>query len=35
MGEFRVHRVRFFDYVPHAIQCMAYNEGTQKLALSR
>lgn len=35
MGEFRVHRVRFFEYIPHAIQCMVYNEDTQKLALSR
>ena len=35
MGEFLVHHVRFFEYKPQAIQCMAYNKHNKKLALSR
>ena len=35
MGEFRVHQIRFFDYEPSAIHCMAYDENHQKLAVSR
>ncbi|KAE8608672.1 hypothetical protein XENTR_v10011563 [Xenopus tropicalis] len=35
MGEFKVHRVRFFDYVPSGVRCMAYAEETSKLALAR
>ncbi|XP_064414664.1 U3 small nucleolar RNA-associated protein 4 homolog [Latimeria chalumnae] len=35
MGEFKVHRVRFFNYIPSGIRCMAYNSQLQKLALAR
>ncbi|XP_068595542.1 U3 small nucleolar RNA-associated protein 4 homolog [Brachionichthys hirsutus] len=35
MGEFTVHRVRFFDYMPSAIRDMAFNGGTERLALAR
>uniref|UniRef100_A0A667ZTJ9 UTP4 small subunit processome component n=1 Tax=Myripristis murdjan TaxID=586833 RepID=A0A667ZTJ9_9TELE len=35
MGEFKVHRVRFFDYMPSAIRAMAFNSRTERLALSR
>ncbi|XP_067091369.1 U3 small nucleolar RNA-associated protein 4 homolog [Osmerus mordax] len=35
MGEFKVHRVRFFDYMPSAIRALAFNPRTEKLALVR
>lgn len=35
MGEFKVHRVRFFDYMPSAIRAMAFNSRSERLALSR
>ncbi|XP_048765996.1 U3 small nucleolar RNA-associated protein 4 homolog [Ostrea edulis] len=35
MGEFRVHRVRFFEYQPKAIQCIVYGKEINKIALSR
>ncbi|KAF1387125.1 hypothetical protein PFLUV_G00102020 [Perca fluviatilis] len=35
MGEFKVHRVRFFDYMPTAIRAMAFNSRTERLALAR
>lgn len=35
MGEFKVHRVRFFDYMPSAIRTMAFNSRTERLALAR
>lgn len=35
MGEFKVHRVRFFDYMPSAIRAMAFNTRTERLALAR
>uniref|UniRef100_F6VNN1 UTP4 small subunit processome component n=1 Tax=Callithrix jacchus TaxID=9483 RepID=F6VNN1_CALJA len=35
MGEFKVHRVRFFNYVPSAIRCVAYNNQSNRLAVSR
>nr|XP_053634007.1 U3 small nucleolar RNA-associated protein 4 homolog [Cherax quadricarinatus] len=35
MGEFTLHNVRFYDFEPQAIQCMAYEESTSRLALSR
>lgn len=35
MGEFRVHRVRFFEYQPKAIQCIVYGKEVNKVALSR
>ncbi|KAK5868088.1 hypothetical protein PBY51_012530 [Eleginops maclovinus] len=35
MGEFKVHRVRFFDYMPTAIRAMAFNPRTERLAVAR
>lgn len=35
MGEFKVHRVRFFDYMPSAIRTMAFNSRTDRLAVAR
>ncbi|KAL6107424.1 utp4 [Pungitius sinensis] len=35
MGEFKVHRVRFFDYMPSAIRAMAFSTRTERLALAR
>ncbi|XP_076471280.1 LOW QUALITY PROTEIN: U3 small nucleolar RNA-associated protein 4 homolog [Babylonia areolata] len=35
MGDFKVHRVRFFEYTPLAVNCLAYDKTTQRLALSR
>uniref|UniRef100_A0A4W5RDS0 UTP4 small subunit processome component n=1 Tax=Hucho hucho TaxID=62062 RepID=A0A4W5RDS0_9TELE len=35
MGELKVHRVRFFDYMPTAIRAMAFNAHTERLALAR
>ena len=35
MGDFIVHRARFFDYQPKAIQSMSYDEILKKLAISR
>ncbi|KAM6936869.1 U3 small nucleolar RNA-associated protein 4 homolog [Xenentodon cancila] len=35
MGEFKVHRVRFFDYMPSAIRAMAFNRSTERLAVAR
>ncbi|KAF7646187.1 hypothetical protein LDENG_00192030 [Lucifuga dentata] len=35
MGEFRVHRVRFFDYMPSAVAAMAFNSHSERLALAR
>ncbi|MEQ2266498.1 hypothetical protein XENORESO_007567 [Xenotaenia resolanae] len=35
MGEFKVHRVRFFDYMPSAIRAMAFNSHTERLAVAR
>ncbi|XP_069595167.1 U3 small nucleolar RNA-associated protein 4 homolog [Ranitomeya imitator] len=35
MGEFKVHRVRFFDYVPSGVRCMAYSDQTDRLAVAR
>ncbi|XP_055365717.1 U3 small nucleolar RNA-associated protein 4 homolog isoform X2 [Betta splendens] len=35
MGEFKVHRVRFFDYMPSAIRTMAFNSRSERLALAR
>lgn len=35
MGEFKVHRVRFFDYMPAAIRAMAFNSRTERLAVAR
>ena len=35
MGEFIVHRARFFEFQPKAIQSMSYDEIGKKLAISR
>uniref|UniRef100_A0A6Q2YNC7 UTP4 small subunit processome component n=1 Tax=Esox lucius TaxID=8010 RepID=A0A6Q2YNC7_ESOLU len=35
MGEFKVHRVRFFEYMPTAIRAMSFNAHTERLALAR
>ncbi|XP_046328638.1 U3 small nucleolar RNA-associated protein 4 homolog [Haliotis rufescens] len=35
MGEFRVHHVRFFEYKPKAIHCLAYTKESKRLAVSR
>ncbi|XP_054633681.1 U3 small nucleolar RNA-associated protein 4 homolog isoform X2 [Dunckerocampus dactyliophorus] len=35
MGEFKVHRVRFFEYMPSAIRAMAFNNRTERLAVAR
>ncbi|XP_018412829.1 PREDICTED: U3 small nucleolar RNA-associated protein 4 homolog [Nanorana parkeri] len=35
MGEFMVHRVRFFDYIPSGVRCISYSEQTDKLAVAR
>ncbi|KAM4722233.1 U3 small nucleolar RNA-associated protein 4 homolog [Rhinophrynus dorsalis] len=35
MGEFKVHRVRFFDFVPSGVRCIAYAEQTDRLAVAR
>lgn len=35
MAEFTIHNVRFYDFEPKAIQCMAFEDETSRLALSR
>lgn len=35
MTQFTVHNVRFYDFEPQAIQCMAYEDASSRLALSR
>ncbi|KAM9301508.1 U3 small nucleolar RNA-associated protein 4 homolog [Gastrophryne carolinensis] len=35
MGEFKVHRVRFFNYIPSGVQSLSYSEQTEKLAVAR
>lgn len=35
MGDYIVHRARFFDYQPKAIQSMNYDDAIKKLAISR
>jgi U3 small nucleolar RNA-associated protein 4 len=35
MGEFEVHRARFFEFQPKAIQSMSYDDIFKKLAISR
>ncbi|KAK6185977.1 hypothetical protein SNE40_008101 [Patella caerulea] len=35
MGEFRVHHVRFFEYQPKPIHCLAYEKKNKQLAVSR
>lgn len=35
MGEFIVHRARFFEFQPKAIQSMSFDDNLKKLAVSR
>ncbi len=35
MGDYIVHRARFFNYQPRAIQSMSYDDINKKLAISR
>nr|XP_054769363.1 U3 small nucleolar RNA-associated protein 4 homolog [Lytechinus pictus] len=35
MSDFRVHHVKFFNYVPSGIQCLAYNQTDKLLAVGR
>ncbi|KAL2093088.1 hypothetical protein ACEWY4_010400 [Coilia grayii] len=35
MGEFKVHRVRFFDYMPSGIRTIAFNRQTERIAVAR
>ncbi|KAK7151929.1 hypothetical protein R3I94_008310 [Phoxinus phoxinus] len=35
MGEFKVHRVRFFDYMPSAIRALAFNQPNETMAVAR
>lgn len=35
MAELKVHRVRFFDYMPSAIRALAFNPRTERLAVAR
>ncbi|XP_014675622.1 PREDICTED: cirhin-like [Priapulus caudatus] len=35
MSDFRVHRVRFFQYTPQAIQVIAFDDSEKKLAVGR
>lgn len=35
MGEFKVHRVRFFDYMPSGIRALAFNQDTERMAVAR
>uniref|UniRef100_A0A672PYF8 U3 small nucleolar RNA-associated protein 4 homolog n=1 Tax=Sinocyclocheilus grahami TaxID=75366 RepID=A0A672PYF8_SINGR len=35
MGEFKVHRVRFFDYMPSGIRALAFNGDTERMAVAR
>uniref|UniRef100_A0A8C6VXP3 UTP4 small subunit processome component n=1 Tax=Nothobranchius furzeri TaxID=105023 RepID=A0A8C6VXP3_NOTFU len=35
MGEFKVHRIRFFNHMPSAIRVMAFNSHTERLVVAR
>ncbi|CAH1779967.1 unnamed protein product [Owenia fusiformis] len=35
MGDFKVHHIRFFDYQPKSIQCLAYNSQQDRIAIGR
>ncbi|XP_043072748.1 U3 small nucleolar RNA-associated protein 4 homolog [Puntigrus tetrazona] len=35
MGEFKVHRVRFFDYMPSGIRALAFNRDIERMAVAR
>lgn len=35
MGEFKVHRVRFFDYMPSAVCALAFEPQCERIAAAR
>lgn len=35
MGDYIVHRARFFNYQPKTVQSMSYDDTIKKLAISR
>ena len=35
MGQFRVHLVKFFNYLPSTIQCLSYDKRSNRLAVGR
>lgn len=35
MGEFKVHRVRFFDYMPSAVRALAFEPQCKRIAAAR
>ncbi len=35
MGEFKVHRVRLFDYMPSGIRALAFSRETERMAVAR
>ncbi|XP_067245321.1 U3 small nucleolar RNA-associated protein 4 homolog [Chanodichthys erythropterus] len=35
MGEFKVHRVRLFDYMPSGIRALAFNQQNERMAVAR
>lgn len=35
MGEFKVHRVRFFEYVPSGIRALAFNQQNERMAAAK
>lgn len=35
MGEFKVHRVRFFEYMPSGIRALAFNPLNERMAVAR
>ena len=35
MGDYIVHRARFFEFQPKAIQSMSFDDNLKKLAISR
>lgn len=35
MGEFKVHRVRFFDYMPSTVRALAFEPQSSKIAAAR
>lgn len=35
MGEFKVHQVRFFEYMPSGIRALAFHAQNEKMAVAR
>lgn len=35
MGEFKVHQVRFFEYMPTGIRALAFHAQNEKMAVAR